>query len=150
VHIAHTDIDVPASVKILGTLLPMSKVMRIVAVVTLSLSLGMHWAALQSLAWTSMFLARFQAVPLLEALRTTFDGEHPCQLCLVVRDGKSAEQRDPVVPAPWTKSVLKLELFVGSVTPLVVLDVCSVPRPQISTFFFSSRSDPPPRPPPRV
>ena len=45
--------------------------LRVVAVVLLSFALGLHWAALQSVAWTSMFLERVQDVSIGEALRTT-------------------------------------------------------------------------------
>ena len=60
------------------------------AVVLLSFSLGLHWAALQSVAWTSMFLERVQQGTLFEALQTTLDGKHPCRICLVVREGRAA------------------------------------------------------------
>jgi hypothetical protein len=127
----------------------MRKTVQAAAVLMLSLSLGLHWTALQSVAWTSMFLERLQTAPVLDALRTTFDGKHPCQLCQVVREGKAAEQREPATPAPAMKSLVKLELFLSSVPPLLVCDAGRVRPLQIRNFGFSSRSDPPLQRPPR-
>jgi hypothetical protein len=128
----------------------MGKFTQAVAVILLSLSLGLHWTALQSVAWTSMLLQRIQAAPFMEALRTTFDGEHPCQLCLVVREGKAAEHRDPTAPVPLSKLVLKLDLFLSSSSPLPGIEPGTALPVEVRRFAFPSRSDPPVPPPPRA
>lgn len=71
----------------------MIRTVKIVAVVLLSLSLGLHWSVLQSVAWTSMLVERTQATTFRVALQTTFDGQHPCKLCQVVRAGTSSEKQ---------------------------------------------------------
>ncbi len=57
-------------------------------VAALCLSLGVHWALLQSLAWTGMLLSWSHEVSLVEAVKNTFDGEHPCPLCKAVESGQ--------------------------------------------------------------
>lgn len=123
--------------------------LRFVAVVLLSLSLGLHWAALQSVAWTSMFLSRAQSGNIAEALRTTFDGKHPCRLCLVVREGKMAERQSPTTPARAGGSTVNLELTLAS-APFQLISEASVPQPPvIASLPFRSRSETPPLRPPR-
>jgi hypothetical protein len=61
---------------------------RAATILALCLSLGFHWLALQSVAWTTMLVANARHVPLTEAVAKTFDGEHPCSLCHAVEAGK--------------------------------------------------------------
>ena len=70
-------------------LLVVNRLLNIAAVLLLGLVLGLHWAALQTLAWGAMLIARVQTDPVGEAFRTTFDGQHPCRLCRFVREGQS-------------------------------------------------------------
>ena len=55
--------------------------------------LGGHWAVLQSFAWARMMGQFARQESLASALTKTFDGRHPCALCLVVQQGHQAEQR---------------------------------------------------------
>jgi hypothetical protein len=56
--------------------------------------LGGHWLALQSVAWARM-LAEFSTTDTFsEAVVKTFDGNHPCQMCLGIREGRHQEQRE--------------------------------------------------------
>lgn len=59
----------------------------------LVLSLGMHWALLQTVAWTGMVITYSQCGSLQEAISKTFDGKHPCTLCKVVQKGRANEQK---------------------------------------------------------
>ena len=56
-------------------------------------TLGGHWAALQSFAWARMIGQYARQESLASAISKTFDGRHPCALCLVVQQGRQQEQR---------------------------------------------------------
>jgi len=65
---------------------------RIATISALCLSVGLHWIALQSVAWTSMVIDYSKHAPLCRAIALTFDGAHPCSLCYVVSKGKTSEK----------------------------------------------------------
>jgi hypothetical protein len=56
--------------------------------------LGGHWAALQSVAWVRMIVSYAQHDSLRTALAKTFDGRHPCALCLAIEKGRQQEQTE--------------------------------------------------------
>jgi hypothetical protein len=60
-------------------------------VLALVLSIGGHWAFMQSVAWVGMAVTYSKHASLSQALEKTFDGHHLCKLCKVVRAGKKAE-----------------------------------------------------------
>jgi len=64
---------------------------------TLAVVLGAHWLLLQSVAWVGIIVSCSQTAPLTEAISMTFDGEHPCKLCIVVKEGKKAESKQSLV-----------------------------------------------------
>lgn len=66
---------------------------HVLMIVALLAASGAHWAALQSVAWTTMFAENLQCTSLAQALMKTFDGKHPCLLCKVVAASKAAEQK---------------------------------------------------------
>src|SRR6266700_2279611 len=72
----------------------------------LVLSIGAHWAILQSVAWVSMAVNFSQHSLIKEALVKTFDGRHPCKICKAVQEGKTSERK-----SESPKPVTKLELF---------------------------------------
>lgn len=116
-------------------------------VLLVCLSLGMHWALLQGVAWTGMFLANLNKGTVTEAVEKTFDGEHPCPLCLAVKEGQKKEKDDSKPLA--AKSVKKFEAVLVAETRLVA------PSAQIRSFpwlvsSFEGRSERPSMPPPRV
>lgn len=80
----------------------LSRFTRIIAATLLALFLGVHWFALQSVGWASMLVSRSQTAGWQEAVRTTFDGEHPCEVCKLVSAGRKAEKQ-PVVEFKVTK-----------------------------------------------
>lgn len=60
---------------------------------------GAHWAVLQMTAWTGMLVMRSQQVSMVEAVETTFDGQHPCRLCEAIESGKAVEKKqEPKLP----------------------------------------------------
>ena len=122
----------------------MKRAVKIAAVVLLSLSLGLHWAVLQSVAWTSMLVERTQATSFRAALQTTFDGQHPCKLCQVVRAGKGAEKKsEAVIRLAQLDSSLPVRAALMPTPPSVV-------RPTVALALApASRAETPPLPPPR-
>ena len=121
-----------------------SRIGRAATIFALCLSVGLHWMALQSLAWTTMLVSNARHSSLTEAVEKTFDGAHPCDLCHAVATGNKAEKKSEIVP-----QVAKLDL------------VCPV-RPQTwhppaapyayppPRFQIVERSEAPPAPPPRA
>lgn len=120
---------------------------RVLTVLLLVLSLGLHWALLQTAAWAGMLVAYAQDGNLQAAITKTFDGEHPCPLCKAIEKGRSEEQRqDRKAP----RSGLKLEpaLAWESTAFSFVLD-----RPPLlpaPSRPLPSRTDEPPKPRPRL
>lgn len=55
--------------------------------------LGGHWAVLQTVAWTRMFVENVQGESVTEALSKTFDGQHPCQLCQRISKERQSEKK---------------------------------------------------------
>jgi hypothetical protein len=109
----------------------------------LVLAVGGHWAILQSVAWVGMTLNYAKQTSLSDALKMTFDGQHPCQLCKVVEQGKKAEQKHAVL-----KVETKLDFF--CLFPFAYLPP-SLPFTllSLSDDIARPRANAPPTPPPR-
>jgi hypothetical protein len=71
------------------------RLVQTLAAVLLSSFLGLHWVVLQSAGWASMLAQRVQTSSWSEAIRTTFDGQHPCTVCKLVVAGHQAEKQAP-------------------------------------------------------
>ncbi len=118
---------------------------HLAAALLLSLTLGLHWAVLQSVAWVAMLVERTHEASFSLAVETTFDGRHPCRICQVVEAGKSVEKdaHTFVKQAPFEISSPALPTF-------------QVQPPRMAPFLvreapgLESRSDRPPLPPPRL
>ena len=117
---------------------------RAATIVALCFSLGFHWLALQSVAWTGMLMANVRHVPLSEAVAKTFDGAHPCTLCQAVASGKKSEKKSELLP-----TLGKVDLICPARTV-----TCQPPwaRYEYVTLACTNReiSLTPPRPPPRL
>ena len=117
-----------------------------VLVVLVCLSLGMHWALLQGIAWTGMLLSYAGEGTMIEAVTKTFDGEHPCPLCLAVKEGQKDEKNDPATgPA---KTLKKFEAVLAMQTRLVAPPAQVRSFPQV-IFHVDARRDETPTQPPR-
>lgn len=115
-------------------------------VAMLVLSLGLHWALLQTVAWTGMLITYARDGSLQEAVAKTFDGRHPCALCKVVKEGREEEQKQE---QKQVKPGFKLELgLVWQATDLNFF--CLQERIPTPDFFGLSRTDQPPWPRPRA
>jgi hypothetical protein len=116
---------------------------RAATIVALCLAIGLHWVALQSMAWTTMICEFSKDAPLLEAVSKTFDGNHPCSLCHAVNSGKNAEKK-----SEFQAKTFKIDM------------VCSFPARRLprpfapfiyvtNSFRLSENGAAPPVPPPR-
>jgi hypothetical protein len=118
---------------------------KFLLVCALMVAIGGHWLVLQSVAWTTMFAANLaNHASVREAVRETFDGQHPCPLCQVVRAGKRSEQKSEL-PSPTLK---QLE-FVHDASRWVFGSPSQFTRLVAPVEFFVSHSFTPPVPPPR-
>jgi hypothetical protein len=106
-------------------------------------SLGGHWLVLQSFAWARMIADYSRQESVASAISMTFDGKHPCQLCLGIQKGKATEKKpDEQKPFAHMEGLLPVNSFsLRGVAeyPLVV------PPCRAGTEW----SSPPPTPPPR-
>jgi hypothetical protein len=60
------------------------RTLRLLMTAALLYGSGAQWAAAQTVAWAGMVASRAPRAGLAAALRSTFDGAHPCGVCLVV------------------------------------------------------------------
>jgi hypothetical protein len=116
---------------------------KCLVIAALVLATGGHWAALQTVAWTTMLANNLRTDSLSEAISKTFDGEHPCCMCKAIKAGKKAEQKSEAV-AP----VLKLE-YPPVAESIVLFAPASFQLLPQNNFFADSVSFRPPFPPPR-
>lgn len=121
-----------------------SRLCKSVVAMLLVFSIGGHWALLQSVAWVSMVVEYSKDAPISVAVSKTFDGEHPCGICKLVRKGKATEEKQEAL-----KAKTKIDFWVPA--PEVTL-----PRIQVEPLEFVSvppnllfRAHAPPLPPPR-
>ncbi len=107
-------------------------------------TLGGQWAALQSVAWTGMFINFVQTAPVGEALKMTFDGEHPCSVCHLVREGRKSQESDRELQSSSQIKLLPLPVFE------LALSHPEPPPPAFATdTLHTTGNPPPPKPPPR-
>jgi hypothetical protein len=114
---------------------------KILLVCALVISIGGHWAVLQSVAWMGMAVSYAKSGSVSEALAKTFDGKHSCKLCQLVKEGKQSESKQ--------EAQLNVKKFdaLGSLQTTFYFPAASRP------FYSSSetarlRTESPPTPPP--
>ena len=112
-------------------------------VALLVLTTGLHWAALQTVAWAAMLAANLRTHSVAEAVSDTFDGQHLCPLCRAIAAAQKSEKRSAATPVN-----LKLEF-----PPLAAGFVFFPPSPDsaFSTLKLTAPASTPepPVPPPR-
>lgn len=119
------------------------RVFQFSVALALILAVGGHWVVLQSVAWVGMTINYAKETSFKDAVRMTFDGQHPCKLCKVVEQGKKAEQKQATL-----KVETKLDFFcfrsLTFLPPLLPYTLLS-PGDDVA----DSRGQAPPTPPPR-
>jgi hypothetical protein len=122
----------------------LSAIGRVTTIVALCLSLGFHWLALQSVAWTTMLVANARHAPLSEAVAMTFDGSHPCDLCHAVTQGKKSEKKSEILPTVAKMDLMCVAQSLAWLPPWVRYDYA------LRAFFLPETFLLPPAPPPRL
>jgi hypothetical protein len=120
----------------------MSNLNKAITVVLLVLALGLQWTALQSVAWVSMFVKFSREAPLIEALVKTFDGQHPCLLCKIVKEGQQADQR-PATQLPTKPLDLCLPASPVTLIPLLIFTPLTASDSHVDPRFERPLTPPP-------
>jgi hypothetical protein len=110
-------------------------------VLALVMSIGGHWAVLQSVAWVGMAVNYSKDASLSQALEKTFDGKHLCKLCKIVRAGKKAEDRRDL-----KINLEKFDLIGGTENVFVFQSPSVIPQPVLQPAL--QRAETPLLPPP--
>ncbi len=123
-----------------------SLLFRIVALaVALQIS-GGHWTVLQSVAWLGMVVTYAQEdSSLAGAVAKTFDGQHPCDLCEVVKTGRAVDRDHDI-----TKRVIKMEVVLIAHCELLLPRVTTTRLKEHPVVFSGRLADSVPTPPPRL
>jgi hypothetical protein len=117
---------------------------KILVVIALVLTTGLHWAALQTVAWTTMLAANLTSESLSASVSDTFDGKHCCPLCRAIAAAKSTEKKSDVAPLK-----LKFE-YPPLAERFALIAPAAFEHYMADKFSFDSRSSEPALPPPRV
>jgi hypothetical protein len=116
---------------------------KFLVIVALVLTTGLHWAALQTLAWTTMLANHLCTQSVSEAVSETFDGKHPCCLCKAIAAGKKSEKKSESI-----SPTLKME-YPPTPDKFVLIPPEPVSAFSLADFPADLFSHPPPVPPPR-
>jgi hypothetical protein len=121
-------------------LIRFGKIFVIVALITTT---GAHWAALQSVAWTTMLADNLRTRSLSESVSRTFDGNYPCPICRAIAAAKQSEKK-----SEFTAQTQKLE-FTPARENFVPIAPSHFQLLQVANAFAESFSQTPLTPPPR-
>lgn len=116
---------------------------KFIMVLALAGSIGLHWVALQSLAWTSMLADNLRHDSLAQAVTHTFDGQHPCCLCKAIAAGKKSEKKSEFTP------FFKTLEFPPASEDFALTIEARFALPPAGDIFARTLSETPPTPPPR-
>ena len=109
---------------------------------------GAIWNAVQVVAWAKMFHDYSQVMPVAKALKLTFNGEAPCDLCHLAESGKNAAREQ----LPREEALGATDKFVLSfqATAPVVLTAPDSVWPGLVHEAGLLRTESVPVPPPRA
>lgn len=116
---------------------------RFTTIVALCFAIGLHWCALQSIAWTTMVIEYSKDAPFTEALAKALDGQHPCSLCQAVQSGKKSEQKNSV------RIVTKIDFYLAPSAHPCIHEFLPFDYPANAASPIA-RADSPLTPPPRL
>lgn len=103
----------------------MRPAIRCFIALTVALSLGAHWIVLQSVAWANMLLTYTATDGIAQGVVRTFNGENPCNICVIVAEGKEQEREERAVNPD-----VKLD-------GLLATETVSPPQPPIARSSFA-------------
>lgn len=114
-------------------------------VLLVCLTLGLHWALLQGIAWTGMLISFASEGAVIEAVQKTFDGKHGCALCAKVKEGRESDRHPPQQAGQTMKKI-----------DAVLVETMRLIAPPAETIAFvplhenpTQRNELPETPPPR-
>ncbi len=116
---------------------------KFLVVVALVATTGLHWAVLQSVAWTTMLANNLRTQSLTEAVTRTFDGKHPCCLCKAIAAAQKSGKKTEFAP-----QIPKIE-FPPSPENLVLAAPSRFQLLPLTNNSAESLTVRPPTPPPR-
>lgn len=122
------------------------KVIRWIILGMMCLSLGLHWAVIQGIAWTTMLVSYSQSDGLIQAVTKTFDGQHPCPLCEAVEEGNGKTGGKDA--AEGRISLKKFEAVIADIFRIMPPAARRLTYPDL-ILKAEARSRPPPEGPPR-
>jgi hypothetical protein len=106
--------------------------------------MGGHLAVLQVTAWVGMLVKYSEAEGVEVGISKTFDGKHPCSLCLSIAKNKQTEKKQS---SQFAAAKIYLISHTQRWTPQPLRFFWCLETPIASLF---SRDSSPPVPPPRV
>jgi hypothetical protein len=112
--------------------------------VALACSIGLHWAFLQSLAWTTMLADNLTTTSFSVAVQRTFDGRHPCALCKAIAKGRKSEKKSDTLLSLKKFEALSQSVAFG-ISPPASFPTIAAPSGWLETVAHT-----PPTPPPRA
>ena len=114
---------------------------------------GGHYGVLQGIAWTQMLISYSAEVGWQEGARRTFDGEHPCDLCVAISDAKKHDTAPSSPQRRGHEGSIELKPCPLS-APLVLTEPSALDLPSTSLpasdLLRSRLTSGPEPPPPRV
>lgn len=122
------------------------KVIRWIILGMMCLSLGLHWAVIQGIAWTTMLVSYSQSDGLIQAVTKTLDGQHPCPLCEAVEEGNGKTGGKDA--AEGRISLKKFEAVIADIVRIMPPAARRLTYPDL-ILKAEARSRPPPEGPPR-
>ena len=91
---------------------------RAVTIFALCVAIGLHWIALQSVAWTTMLVTNAkQTESVSQAVAQTFDGNHPCDLCKRISSTQHSQKKPEAQPVPSKPDLICVARFVRIIPP---------------------------------
>jgi hypothetical protein len=116
---------------------------KVLVIVALIATTGLHWAVLQSVAWTTMLANNWRAHSLSESVARTFDGKYPCSICKAIAVAQKSEKK-----REFTAQTQKLEFppVTENFVPIAPSHFQLLPS---ANAFAESLPQPPLTPPPR-
>ncbi len=112
-------------------------------IAALVLSTGLHWAALQTVAWTTMLAANLGNESFSQAVSQTFDGQHLCPLCKAIAASRKSQQKNE-----FTSLTLKME-FPPTAESIVLVPPSQFELLALRNYFAGLTFQKPLLPPPR-
>jgi len=116
---------------------------RILLLLALISACGGHWVVLQSVAWTNMLWENAKSSAVTVAIEKTFDGQHPCDLCKAIAQGKKSEKKPDI-----SQVTAKFEFFY-EIGTIIFANPPLLTNLRIPSFAGFMRLEPPPVPPPK-